>query len=338
MIKINESDGRREEWADIVKSLGMLLVILAHTDCSQIIEYIINPFFLSIFFFVSGYFWKPKKNFNAFLISRTRSLVIPLFLLGGIGIIKSVLMDHDRLVDRLLGMLLQIKGRNDTLWFLSCLFTVEILFYGVYAMGIWIDSKRSAIISTNYKQAFFITCGGILAVLGGILSCSGVSLPWHIETAMMSELFFVYGFVTKNYYKLKYSYTILGFAMVAYIVLVCLFPLEIDLHLDKLDIPIIFYLQAFMGSTAFVQICLAIEKCNVIRNSMIYRLVLWIGQNTIQYFFLQPVVISVLSRALPGYSKWQDLRCIVISVAAYFLIVIPAWLLRFFPWLVGKRK
>lgn len=74
---------QRIEWADIMKGILILFVVLSHSYPAEIYQQFFTPFFLSMFFFVSGYFFSRKGSFGAFLKSRLYQLILPLLLLGG---------------------------------------------------------------------------------------------------------------------------------------------------------------------------------------------------------------------------------------------------------------
>ena len=123
---------KRLNWADMMKGLAMFLVVFSHFPHPQWTNIFYSPFTLAVFFFVSGYFFSPKGSFGEFVVNKFWKLVVPLFLFGSLGILESVLIGGESFSYRVSGIVLQIADKADTMWFFSCLFTLEIIFYWVY--------------------------------------------------------------------------------------------------------------------------------------------------------------------------------------------------------------
>lgn len=70
----------RIEYVDIMKGIGMILVIIGHTWMPLGSKYILNSFHMPLFFLISGYFFKPAKSFLAVLRKNTKKLLLPYFL------------------------------------------------------------------------------------------------------------------------------------------------------------------------------------------------------------------------------------------------------------------
>ena len=71
----------RIEWIDIAKGLGLIFLIYGHIANNLFTQWIYT-FHSPLFFFLSGFLFSSRKNFNDFLISKTNSLLIPYLFLG----------------------------------------------------------------------------------------------------------------------------------------------------------------------------------------------------------------------------------------------------------------
>lgn len=69
----------RLEYIDILKGIGIVLVVLGHITKDRELFQFIYAFHMPLFFIVSGYFLHEKKNF---IISQAKSLLIPYFVFG----------------------------------------------------------------------------------------------------------------------------------------------------------------------------------------------------------------------------------------------------------------
>ncbi|KOP78668.1 hypothetical protein AMS59_12700 [Lysinibacillus sp. FJAT-14745] len=123
-------------WIDILKGLGIILVILGHIRLSpELISYI-YLFHMPLFFFISGYLMNINKydSFNQLLKKKTRTLLIPYFTFSVISIICYSVIGHKD-IDVSATILSFIEGKrneiyfNVPLWFLVGLFVVEIMYY-----------------------------------------------------------------------------------------------------------------------------------------------------------------------------------------------------------------
>lgn len=124
---------KRIEWVDIVKYVCIVMVMLSHLETrTEIWNAFYTPFFLTAFFFVAGYVYKPKENFKDFLYKKFRQLFIPWLVFSVFDIVLSQVISfnaHESLLEELKWNFLQIRGRDDQIWFVAALFIAFIPFY-----------------------------------------------------------------------------------------------------------------------------------------------------------------------------------------------------------------
>ena len=68
-------------WLDMVKGFGMICVIFGHLY-NMTAKAIVYIFHMPLFFFISGYTYKPKENFKTFFLKKIKRLGIPYIFLG----------------------------------------------------------------------------------------------------------------------------------------------------------------------------------------------------------------------------------------------------------------
>lgn len=319
---------KRLDWADLVKGFGMFVVVFSHYPHPEWINAFYTPFFLAIFFFVSGYFFSPKRSFGEFVVNKFWKLLVPLFMFGALGVLESVLLGGESLVDRLAGLFIQIAGWNDTMWFFSCLFTVELVFY-------WVHKVAGRLSSSVWP---LVALSAAVIGLGVILCRVGLNLPWHFETACVVELFFLGGHLCRRYaVEEKVSLPLCLGAWILFIVFVRIFPNPVDMHLDRFGNIVLFFLQSLLSVYAFMCLCVLLSG----KRGRINDFIIWVGQNTVQYFFFQGVFITVVTKLLSlvgvaaGSPFVMSLLC---TALIYIVLCIPAYIVRrFFPIFLGKR-
>ena len=82
--KILEKMTKRLNWIDVSRGIAFLMVIYSHLEYkNDFLMHFFSPIFLTTFFFVSGYLYKEGIGFKQVLEQRTRTLLLPLFILGG---------------------------------------------------------------------------------------------------------------------------------------------------------------------------------------------------------------------------------------------------------------
>lgn len=133
---------KRIEWVDVVKYICIIMVMLSHLETrTELWKNFYSPFFLSAFFFVSGYVYKVGDDFKGFIYRKTRQLLIPWLVFSIFDILLSQIIsfnEHESILTELKWNFLQIRGRGDGVWFVAALFVTFIPFYFFIK---WYDSQ-----------------------------------------------------------------------------------------------------------------------------------------------------------------------------------------------------
>ena len=181
----------RIAWIDIAKGYGILFVIFAHLDVG-ILGTWIYTFHMQLFFLLSGYVFGLKYDFRTFVNKKIHSIVIPYITLGIPMIIFKILsyyhastLDISTIKELIVDFCLQ--RRFWTLWYIACLFWLNIIFYIIVSKL----KKIKCIVFVSFMM-FWI---GIMYYHFG-----GKSLPWNIDVCLTAILFFAVGFWLKNNY------------------------------------------------------------------------------------------------------------------------------------------
>lgn len=286
----------RIEWIDMAKGYGIILTIWAHLILGTLLKYTdymilvrwIYTFNMPLFFFLSGFVFNSKYKFIEFVKKKIKSLLIPYiaysFLISIFYFIWNWInysFDFSFLYGPLLSLLIQI--RCETLWFIACLFWMNIIFY------LLIKKIKSMI------KVFVIL---LFATIVGLIyySFGGVSLPWNIDVCFTGLLFFYDGYLLKNKYnmikkRMTLKSSILCFICFMIINILCgylsfSFSNErFDMYYNEYGIPILSYLSAFAG----------IGIISIISHWHTFKSVSYIGRNSIIYYALhQAVMIPIL--------------------------------------------
>ena len=147
--------GKRIVWVDVVKYICILMVMLSHLEArTDVWQAFYTPFFLTAFFFVSGYVYKPKDGFKQFLYKKFRQLFIPWLVFSVFDLLLSQILsfnEHESFLTELTWNFLQIRGHGDGVWFVAALFVAFIPFYFFIK---WYESRSEKITGGGVQQVY----------------------------------------------------------------------------------------------------------------------------------------------------------------------------------------
>lgn len=202
------TQSKRIEWIDTAKGICILLVVLHH--CAQLLhasyplEDVFVAFRMPLYFILSGLFFK-NYGFRTFIIKKTNRLLIPYtFFYVVTGVLIPVV------VYRLFGYsiahynsygfraVLSIFSEriicNPSIWFLFCLFEVNVFFYILF------------FIAKHFKKSSLLLgiLSFVLGVVGLFLSYKNIQLPYYVDSSFTALPFFYFGFFLRNHTSFLY--------------------------------------------------------------------------------------------------------------------------------------
>lgn len=325
----------RYDWLDIIKGICMYAVILFHLDGPEFYDRILTPFFLCGFFYCGGYTFRSGKKFNSFFLKKLKTLFLPVILFGIVNMLLSYLWYGTDLLPRISGILLQIPGKFDDMWFVACLFTMELMFWGITAM----TDKISHICIASL--ILFLTGYAWLAFID-------IPLPWHIVNACLMMPFLCAGYFMKSNRSIEkiqkilnktiHRYIISLISAIVFILTVCIYDnADVDPHLLRYGYVPAFIASSISGTWFIILISLIIEK---VRNP-VTRYITYMGRNTLSIYGLQSKAITFITyiAAVCGIS-YNTIISAPIAAFIVSLILIPvAYLIRrYAPFMIGKYE
>jgi acyltransferase len=261
-------------WIDNLKAVAIFLMVLGHTNNSvafipRLITYIYS-FHMPLFFFISGMTFRPEKyqSLKEIISKKSATLLLPYFFFSFIGYGLYLINDYEHFSVYSFGEILFRIIYADTdllaftfdgpLWFLPCLFLVEIEAFAVSFLG-----KRI--------QATIV---GFLTILGFIWGPRFKYIPWSAAVSLVGLCFFWSGYRLKvKLYALKKPFKIWIIAVGLVLNLVfCQLNSDVSMATDCYGNPI-FFLLAALGGILYTVILLTYSSPR--------RLLTVIGMNTI---------------------------------------------------------
>lgn len=313
----------RIEWVDLLRGICILCVMSVHLGVPEYIYRLYSPFYLAIFFFVSGYLHLNSKNNFVDVIKREKKLIIPFLSFGLFNLVWEFIVSGASVYTNTVKFFAQVSGSSgDSLWFISCLIICEILYYII----------ELVLFNQNIYNGI---CYVLLLLIGASMSCVySIHLPWHIEVAMVLLFFFKLGALYREYESklvFRTKKILFWITLLLYLTLVIFYPeMIVDSHVGQYSNFVIFIFSAMLAICFLTIFCKKMGKVNVIN---------FLGQNTLIYYALHIKAFTVIRKiiclfALPLWFQW-----ILIYATTIIIMIIPIKIVnRFFPELIGHRR
>ena len=344
-------NARRLDYIDLAKGLGMLTIMWGHIH-SGMSTRLVYAFHIPLFFCLSGLVFSGKryKDFGSFLNKRWRGLIFPY-------IVFSVLtwtlwatysyVTHADVQSYWMPLLQTFIAQgsegylvhNVPLWFVMCLFVVEVIYYFI--------SKLS--IKLNIASCLVLGAVGTWTSVTDVYDFS--VLPWSIDVALMALPFYALGSLANEHVgheKLISTVTHYRLATVLVMIVAALVLYLGGSNNTKVSMGHaylgkslwVFYPTALCGITAFVSMCLLLTSSKLLVRRKLIRSGVLFGRSSFRAMAIHnPVkgfIIIILSKAMhTSISSIQG--GVVTSIVAFVLTFVITWLAIIFIELVLQK-
>jgi len=264
---------KRYDYLDVARGLGIIAVIWGHIT-SHWSGNFVYLFHMPLFFIISGMLFRREKynSFFSFIKIRSHRLLVPYAIYSIVTwcIWASFNYFGHKDVDSYLAPLLQTifaqgSGQfflhNSPLWFVPCLFAIEIMYFFI----------------SKYKDVYVILISSAIATVSMILEYFyGESylylLPWNFDAAMMALPFYAIGNIAMRHLNHKSINDWVASNKIRCFSLVIISFIVIGVSLIWFGSPsmgysyygneIMFYIRAFIGSIATIILSSLISNSN----------------------------------------------------------------------------
>ena len=333
---------KRLEEFDVLKGIGILLVVLGHCNISDVLSRMIFSFHMPLFFMISGFFYY-RQSPTRFLKKTAMRLLVPWLFFVALNIFYAVVygfwLSHD-IHSTVIETLAKINPLREyshllyrAIWFLIALFFVGNLYNFICHMlsAYHIDNPR--------------VLDGIvlLSYMVGYLSQLYIDLPFFVDSALSVVLYYHLGskfksFLTDtdvgNFWRSPWV------SVLIFVALMCLpafFSIpEVDIKLNQYPwwlpffmVPVFFALYNIVKWLCSKHVCLPLRK-----------LLVKCGFYSLCFLGFHRIVmdaIYVVYDKLPEMSE-------TVHIITYFVILIPLvlWLSQLLekhaPVLIGSKR
>lgn len=297
---------------------------------------------MPLFFFLSGLFFKPYDSFASFVKRKTSKLIIPFFFFY---ILTSVLFSNAlylagyevRNVDSLglrslYAFITPELFPNGPIWFLLCLFWVNVYFYVIYLVAHRLFATERGRVAAIVVLS--LVCGG----LGYACDACGVDLWAFTDTALTVTPFYCAGFVLRKFTPILSPNKSDRWLPLFFVVAVALtFLFEGGIHWQKNAFgdqnPVVVLLGGVTGTLAVMFLSKMIGRLPFVSH--------W-GRYSIIILCLHIMEIQLLVRVFDklgvaaAIGPWPSILLVLAVTMFSFEIIIPLCI-RFIPWFTAQK-
>lgn len=335
----------RDTILDLAKGIGILLVVFCHIFTGNYLNRIVYMFHMPLFFVLTGctlfYSYKESVKFKDFLRKKAKSILIPYVFFSllcffywifierkirnqiDISILKNFLNIFIAKVN------MELYSPNVVMWFLPCLFIMNIIFYII--MKLPNKCKSIAILS--------------LFIFGCILNYYNVILPFAIETALINCIFVFIGYYFKCYSKNLFKNYKISLLIITLFIIIFIFSIltnnNVNILEHKYNNYIIFLLGGVSGSFITIVISYIINKCKIIN-----KVLEWLGINSILIMCMHEPIKRIVIKLISIFThiNIEILRSsfiyslLILSIT--IILIYPTIIIinKHFPFITGKKK
>lgn len=329
----DKNSSERLAYLDILKGIGIILVVTGHIYTNTIIFNWLYSFHMSLFFFVAGWVYK-KKPVLLDLKRRFQTIVIPYFTFGVIILIYwAVLERHFResSMGRFESFLGLLRGQYDYLdfnvhlWFLPCFFMTVVIY--------------NVLVNINKRMAY-----GVVILMSVIFIIKPLpQLPWGLDWVLKYIGFYATGnilaevHVDKLVIGLWKSDTGLSAPKLIGGMSIILIAINFMLSYFNLTTGIMWFVNGMIGLSGVAMLSLFIEHNEVIQYLGRISLVILCIHGPV-YRVLIKVVSILFHMGTDAVRENIALALIVVVVTLVISAVVYEVLLRIAPWMIGRNN
>ena len=315
----------RKEWIDALRAMAMIFVVFGHQAqwCDVFFLYT-TPIKIPLFFAISGYLFNDRSGaFKVFFLRWFHRLIIPFFCL--VTIPALVLSFHTGI-----GFLFESWRRmisGESYWFITCLIVAEVIHFFIRKISrntIWV-----------------IICSIFCVLLGFELNNNNLGNYAKINTAFISQVYFLVGFLLKKneirtdaFSKL---FSISCFILYLFLCFISQFifdNISFDCNQNKYyNLPYCMMLIVLGCSSCFwiAKRCRRFPSWITLIGQNTFVLYLWAGYSLLLFVLFSKIGIYVPRESLLVsilQTIWATVSCIGISI----------FINKYFPFIIGHRN
>jgi len=358
---VAEAKKQRIDWLDALKGIGILMVVLVHQKPGPVLTAYLQLLAAPIFFFAAGYLYDPDRfsSQKTFFRYRKQRIVKPYFYFSVISLVFWVVFGGGWLMFNKGALMEQLPVQinigaggmfmlfllalpfllfygaaitmphNIPLWFLTCLFVLENMFFFV---------QRK--VKTD-RMLFWVLL--LLSLVGFIIGkLLPIVLPWNADGALSLLIYYGAGFMFRNKWGAGWQWSTgkkIGMAILFLVISLIGTVLNPSVHMVNNDMHR--FLLYHMGASAGVGFFILLSQALAHLRPLIY-----LGRNTLVILGVHVMgmgVFLIFARAvlhIPVKDTMGSTPYALLYAAGTMVLTLPLIYVikRYFPQIIGRPK
>lgn len=337
----------RIEYIDIMRGLGILLMIMGHIGFGKSFDTYIHAFHMPVFYVISGYLFKNNPvPTEAFVVRKARQLFIPYFVFAVTGFLGTYMTGGingidfwSKLNDTFFNPTIRGVPLAGALWFLPALFWINVIFHYLHK---WFGKNDYILFAITLVTGFV----GMLAT-----ERYNIYLPMGLDAALSGVAFIGTGYFLKQMMHRKFIHACFHMNVEVFIVMALLqaylafFNGDVNFRTGQYGNIVLAWFNAMLGSILLWNLSRWLGYAlNKWKKLIIIQGIMQIGANSLTFVCLNQWIIQVVSNsvAIPAwdslgipYLKETLILCIVCFILCVIMQILENSKLRV---LLGKNR
>ena len=304
---------QRDDTIDIVKGVGITLVVLGHSGCPTWLHDFVYQFHMPLFFIASGWFFSWKKEFKDFAIRKVQTLYIPFVIWSVVFLllhniffkmgILSAEYGYQGLVNGLYSWKTIIKK---TIWIVTTMTQYETSLLGTFwfvrtlFIALFVLYIPMRVVERYRKDSLVALCtiGAIATLLGGWFAYSGTQ--WVLKPVIdykvcMALFFIVLGCLLRRMKSYLTSAPLLILVTCIVIFTTAIYPTDMAFRGRGLADWIVLMMAGTAGFIMVYGIIIKMEQLNSVCIGKYHEAMAWIGKNSFVIMAIHPLLLKPAS-------------------------------------------
>lgn len=335
-------------WIDYAKAFSILFIVMIHAGIPYPLKGLIRVFIIPFFFFISGIFAENSKDSNLldFLKVKASRILVPYFVFNIITYLYWLIIGRNFGLDQQTSTPVDVFWGIFTatatslkhyvpLWFLTCLFVVELLYFFILKCS-----------QNNFSKTILIIIVCLISFILYQFKITG--LPWSIDIALTMIIFYGLGDISKRSILRKesksFKYILLLFTIIfissTVVYIIYSKNEEAKVYINKLGNYLLFMIGAFSGVTLMTSL---MKLFNVFFPTV--KPLIFVGKNTLIILCLHLISGSLIKGIaffvfkLPLSIFEQPSITYIHSILSVLLLIpVIIFIQKYLPFILGKFK
>lgn len=306
---------KRIEWVDIAKGIGIICVVIGHTEISDtLFGRIIYLFHMPLFFYISGYLYKKQENMKAHLKNKSIQLLIPyfvfLFIFTPVNGLSDLLNNTSLSISDIISFVLKILsggknigGATTVFWFITCFYLTQILYNLLH--------NKFSEKSINYIAVVMLILGYLSPML-----IADINIPWNANVVLVALPVYHIGYLSRKF-DLTINNYILSIVIICIVVLAAFIPdIDFDMKDSHYGIPVLSLVCSLFLITFVKKISYYVASSNTIVKQILEQ----IGKASLIIMYFHMLILISLGKMGFNNNLINIFIALALSYTLYYFI------------------